>query len=430
MPKKTSYILPEEACENLKKLQEAYESKKGISLSPMQHSIFSLPKYLGGVDTTNRRQQIHFIQKMLSVIEENLIPIMEIKTSEQWCVNHTAQKLLIACCIFVRNDIKKAYSQASPLSHKKVLYNIIDEFLLINQQNELDNETIETCCLSARRFINKKGFDEANAKLMQKNREGFTEQEWKRFSDFIDTYVDEKKAEDEFKSWPFTSIAKPLFGYTAGAAGAAVGVVIGEVLGSAMPFLSEKKSIASAISSGIVLCGISSTYGPMLVAPIIASKLFDTFLQIFFARSLYACTEMLGQAAGTIIGMPLDIAYHSFNHACTQISELRNGYQALQISGTRIIDGSPVYSGMVFDLEFLKKEEASDADLMKKQYIEAEDIGNHRIKVGETIIDLKQHMPAVIEELKHKIKNERFEELQEEKPLIDESEAQSSSCAM
>ncbi len=391
------YILPDNAISNLRDLRKQYEENAKVDLS-QKPGFFGVPTALGGTDIATRSSQILFIEKMLSLIDHNLFDKEDISTPEQFLASHRASKLALATCLYVRSQISPTYKVRS--AQNSDLYHIIDTSLGMFGANTMDDEDKLSCFHTAAELMKPpEAFEEANARLEKNDLSAFSKEEWMAFQAFVHEKISHKKPPENILNWPFTSIARPLFGYIGSSAGATIGLMAGHNISSSSPLTSTNNYIAATVSNGIILLGIGSTLGTPFIAPILATKLLDTFLQIFLARSMHYVLSIAGEGVGMAIGLPLDLAYQLLCKSLNSIYELL-GDQHPGLSGLRIADGKLVTNGIVLE----SAENIDPSTLSKVQKAEAIMVkSDGSFKVGGKAFNVDDFLPSVINELKQKL---------------------------
>ncbi|QDP72399.1 type IV secretion protein Dot [Legionella israelensis] len=402
------YVLPVDAIKKLKNLRKDYEKIEGVDLK-QPPSFFGLPTALGGTNVSSREKQISLIEKIIAVLESNLLDDEQITSQQQYEAKYSASKMIIAVCLYIRSQISPTYKVRS--AKNSDLYSLLDEALGLHGYNTMSEEDKIECFNTAARLMSIKGaFEDANATLLKAGIPVFSEEEWNEFSSFVNKKSKLKKSDYDFVNWPCTSISKPLFGYVGSTVGATAGILSGHIISTSTPLFPSHNYAAATIGNGIILFGIGSTLGTPFIAPIIASKLMDTFLQIFLAKSLHYAMQLVGEGLGVAIGLPLDYAYHLLCKAYGSIYEYMGGEKPAGLTGLRIIDGKQMVNGLVIETKPVKESSLTEEQKENAILINRDGtctIGKHTFNINKDI------MPHVIEELEKRLseKSASYEDL-------------------
>jgi hypothetical protein len=335
------YILPPNAFEKLTSLKSQYEKQKQIKLDD-KPSIIGMPTMFGGVDVESRRSQINFIEKVLTVLRPNLKPTQELLSPDDLASLTAASRLCLVSCLYVQSQNSK----------KSVLTRVINSALGITDENFPDEFDKEECYATARRLINVKGaFEEANSVLRKAKLNPFSEKEWSKFSDHVNTTLVKKDLTAPITSYPITSLTKPLFKSTFSYAGATFGLIGGDMISQSTKAMSSQFQLTASIGSGLLILGSAGPAGIALFAPIIATKLINNFCSITLAHILGLSMGLLGEGLGTVVGLPLDLAYRLLWKVCAVVGGIliREPHNP-SITGLRIADGAMVIGGLAIEL--------------------------------------------------------------------------------
>ena len=246
--------------------------------------------------------------------------------------------------------------------------------------------------------------EEANVALIKAKKRPFSEKDWSEFNQLISKAQTKKVSPNPYTNYPITSITQPLFSATFAYTGATVGLLSGDVLSKSTKGMRVKYQLTALIGGSLLLFGPTGPTGVALFAPVIASKLITSFCSITLAHVLGATMGLLGYGVGTVVGLPLDLAYHLLWKVCAAVG----GYyypesEKPTITGIRISDGVALIGGIAINMTPVDKL----AEIAhKKQIIELKEDGSLHVD-GKPIITEKngvQLPPIVIEELKEHFK--------------------------
>jgi hypothetical protein len=172
------------------------------------------------------------------------------------------------------------------------------------------------------------------------------------------------------------------------------------------------------IGGSLLLFFPTGAPGLALFAPIIASKLINAFSTITLAHVLGATMGIIGHGVGTIIGLPLDLAYHLLCKVCVSVGGYYYREYAPPIfTGIRISDGVVLINGIAVTIMPVEKLTEIHSEKIIELKIELKEDGSLYIN-GKGIITAQdgiQLPPIVIEELKEYIKNYSTAKIEEPK---------------
>ncbi|MCL9682483.1 type IV secretion protein Dot [Legionella maioricensis] len=387
-------VIPTEALDKLPFLREQYQKARSVDIEETP-SMIGMPTMFGGTDVKSRKKQIVFLEKLLIILRPNLKKLEEITSPEELQANITAWRVYLTACWYVQSQNNK----------NSKLSRIINEDLGITAENYPDDEDKENCYATAKRFVNtKNALEDANVALIKAKKRPFSEKDWSEFTQYLSAFQVKKVSTNSYTNYPITSITQPLFSATFAYTGATVGLLSGDVLSKSTKGMAVKYQLTALIGSSLLLFGPTGPTGVALFAPVIASKLITSFCSITLAHVLGATMGILGYGVGTMVGLPLDLAYHLLWKICAEVG----GYyypdsEKPTISGIRISDGVALVGGIAINITPVDQL----AEIAhKKQIIELKEDGSLHVD-GKPVFTEKngvQLPPMVIEELKEKLK--------------------------
>jgi hypothetical protein len=342
------FILQAGKLASLKNIRKEYETIKELNLDESP-SWLGRPTFLGGTDVINRRRQILFLQKVHTVLQENLFRAEEITTAtteQEWSCHITAARTMLAAALYVKSQIGSS-------KRNSALYRLIEDDLGITKENYLDEEDEASCIYAARHLFVQasieacdKAFDDANKALLKAKVSPFTIEEWESFKKFLLERPVKKIADDATPKYPITCITQKMFGAAFAYTGAAVGLITGDVVSRSTQALTSKNQLTVTIGSTLVVLGSAGPYGVALLAPVIAERLITAFCSISMAHILGMTMGMVGQGVGIAVGRPLDYASHVLWTGCKSLGQYAYPTKLPIITGTRIKDGVTVLCGI------------------------------------------------------------------------------------
>lgn len=397
------YVLPEDGINRLKSLRNDYEKKTGVNLA-QSPSFFKLPTVVGGKDIEKRKAQIAFIEKFLCLLDSKFVDKNDIETVEQYISKLTASRVMLAVCLYIRQQISATYTIGS--EDNSVLYSLIDQALAMYGLNTMDDDDKMSCYMAAANLLNiSEAFAYANQVLVKNQMDPFGEKEWEAFKEYLTQNTNKDANDYDFINWPITSLTKPFFGYVGSSLGATAGYLSGHILSTSSLLTPTSNSVTNGVANGILIFGLGSTLGASFVAPLVATKALGAFLEIFFAQSLHFVMRKVGEAAGVSIGLPIDLVYQHLSHTLQNIWE-QYRYEPITFSGIRIADGKMFTQGKLMNSEL--EEAAKQARQNKVITIDPD--GSFRAKDGQ-VANLKEIMDQVTAEFKEKLAREHLAEL-------------------
>lgn len=335
------FVLPTDTIDKLKLLRDQYQQERQVNIEA-KPSMIGLPTLFGGTDVTTRKKQIIFLEKILTVLSLNLKNLEEINTPEELQANITAWRLYLTACWYVQSQNSK----------NSALSRVINNDLGITAENFPDEEDKEICYATARRLINtKNALEDSNAALIKAGLKPLSETDWSQFSKFINDANEKKVSTSPYTDYPITSITQPLFGAAFTYTGATIGLLSGDVISRSTKVMSSKFQLTAFIGSSLLILGPAGPAGVALFAPVIANQLITSFCSITLGHILAVSMGLLGKGVGTLVGLPLDLAYRLLWQACSLVG----GYCSTDpknpiITGMRIGDGMTIISGIAIDV--------------------------------------------------------------------------------
>jgi hypothetical protein len=343
------FILNDHALRSLANIRQEYEDDKKIKLNS-KPSFLGMPTLLGGTNVGERGQQINFIEKMLLVLSENLIPEKEIINDQMHRTNLTASRMLLAVCLFVQRQITSNYAVRSGTN--AALHQLINKKLGINDRNYLNAEDKAICFDTAHALLSIPGaWDDANKKLKEFKVSPISFEEWQNFKIAVIENL-QLKTPKQKNNYPFTSITKPLFGAAFAYAGASLGLLGGDILNKSSQLLPTRYYISAGISGIALTMHTSNTLGVSILAPIVANRILESFFQVSLGHLGAVTFKVLGQGVGTVVGLPLDLAYHLSLKTYSTLKEMYSNHHEKQyLTGVRISDGLLVVNGLTIEIK-------------------------------------------------------------------------------
>ncbi len=342
------FILAPNTIVKLDFLRDKYQEIKKIDLNNSP-SFFGMPTVLGGVDIAVRKSQIEFLEKVRVILKPNTFEEEKIETLDELAASTTASRVMFAAVLYIKEQIEQTYTWRTP-EEKSVLYTLLDKDLGITNQNYLDEEDKEMCFLAAKRLITSSisALDQANSILKKAKLTEFTEKEWNNFQTYLCTRTINKIKKDPYANYPITNITQKLFGAAGSYAGATIGYISGDVLSHSTNALPHKTKFTALIGSTLLVCNYAGPAGVALFAPAIAERVISAFCSISLAHILSFSMGLVGQGMGTIVGIPLDLAYKLIWSACVAIGSYGYSSQKPLLTGIRLGDGVTVFCGVPF----------------------------------------------------------------------------------
>lgn len=179
------FILVAGSIEKFKNLRKDYEERRQINLDKAPTSWLT---FFGATDVQTRNRQISFLEKTIAVLEHFLHKDEKFTTQHEFQANLMASRIVIAAALCVQEEIRQTYlqHQIGKCEEKSALYQLINEYLGLTPENFLDEEDKQSCYETANKLITTQdALTHLNHELQQLKHPGFTESEWKLFSDFI-----------------------------------------------------------------------------------------------------------------------------------------------------------------------------------------------------------------------------------------------------
>lgn len=338
-----NYILKAQALASLMKIRAEYEEVKGIKLDK-KPSFFGIPTQIGGTDIKTRNKQISFLESMYGVLEEHLLPPEKLTTEEAYRVNLTASQMMVAVCLFIEWQVEGTYMVRSKLN--STLARMIHDKLGISSTNFLDSEDLDLCFETASALLALPGaFTEANQTLGKKNKNLIDRTEWNEFKEFI---KNQQKSAKKSTNYPITSYTRPIFGSIFGYAGASIGLNAGNTISNSTKLNTTRYYLTAGISGIILTVGGAGTMGVSIIAPVIATKLVESFCQVSLGHIGAITLKYAGEGVGIAIGLPLDLALKLTTKSFGVLKDwMTQEKDRTGLTGIRIADGMPVVAGLV-----------------------------------------------------------------------------------
>lgn len=376
------YVLPTGALANLASIRDEYERKARVLLTK-KPPLFSMPTLFGGSDIQARKAQIELIEKMLLIFKENLLDIDDINNPRQAIATLTASKAMLGICLYIKSNIAHPHENST-------LCTLINAKLGITKDNLMDKEDKRSCYKAAKRLLSApNAMDDANLAIAEENKargpnqikyKPFTEDEWNTLNGFFDTKVKVIAKEDSFSNFPISSITKPLFGAVFSYAGATVGIVAGDAISHS----TNGFRLTAVLGSSILILAPAVPTSMAFFAPVIASKLINTFCKVSLGHVLSVLMGLVGQAIGLGVGLPFDMVLYGLKSIANRGSSSSAPTIANQPDGLRIIDGMYMISNVAFELKSLQDLPAN----LEKKMLSLDDEGYLTIN-GERVVDPK-----------------------------------------
>lgn len=376
-------------------LRKDYQAEKHVDLNA-KPSMIGTPVFFGGTDVISRNKQISFLEKVKAVLKTHLQHEEEIKTPAQKQAYIIAVRFMLAASLYIQNQIGSS-------KRNSALYRMIEDNFKITPENFLDDEDKETCYITADRLVKTPhALEHANAALIKDGINPFTEKEWKQFTDFLKEMCHKKEDKDQFTKFPVISLTQPFFGTTFAYVGATMGVVLAEGVSNSTSAISPRVQLTALVGSTLLIFSPAGTTGVALFAPVIATKLLNSFCTISLAHIIGTAAGYLGQGIGIGIGLPFDVAYNVLWSICSLIGNYYSKTPELaKIDGTRIVDGATIIAGIPIQL----LPENTLPEGCTKKILEITEEGEIRIE-GEEIKSSDKPMqipPEVLDELKKQL---------------------------
>lgn len=398
------FILGPNKLFNLLALRAKYQVEKGVNIEAPQ-SLIGVPTFFGGTNVAARKDQIMFMEKMLLILQANILKEEDIKTNEEFIANWFSAKVALGAALYVM-------SQISSSKRKSVLYRLLEDELGISDSNYLDEEDQEECFLAAQRYVNSVGFlEQANSTLRDAGNAPLTEKELADFKEFLASKTKRKLSTDPYADYPITNVTQKLFGVAGAYAGATVGMLSGEVISNSTKALSTKAQLTTLVGSTLLVFRSAGPAGVALFAPAIAERLISAFCSISLAHILGISMGIVGKGVGIGIGIPLDLAYKLLYATCAMVGSYMTSTAKPLLTGIRIKDGMTIFSGIAIEETPLE----SISDKYKTVVVDIREgnlyIDDELIEVPETGIKLPKE---IIDLLKLRLSGEATTTLSED----------------
>lgn len=326
-------------------LRQKYEEEKHVVLD-VEPSRLGVPTFFGGTDVVRRNKQVAFLEKMYAILKMHLLKEEHITTDLERQLYVIASRAMIAACLYVQIQIGNS-------KRNSALYRIIEDSLGINAENFLDDEDKEACFLTAKRLFlsTDNSFEVANILLIKEELQPFSEREWDKFSKFLVEICPKKADHNQYTNFPVISITQPLFGTAFSYVGATVGVVLAEGISNSTSAIGPRVQLTALIGSTLLILSPAGTTGAALFAPMIATKLLNSFCTISIGHVMGTAAKFLGQGVGISVGLPFDLAYNILWSVCSVISHrYSKESQYAAIDGIRLFDGTMIIAGIPLQL--------------------------------------------------------------------------------
>jgi hypothetical protein len=378
------FIAPQRLPECLKNIREKYATALNIKVEDVH--VKNQSWFPGTTNFKERVPMIEFLEKFADALPKVLpCDLATLKLSEENVKNYTdAQRLLMAACIYIQEQVKDEYYTPSVRSPNKrsQLYTAICQAMGVNGQRDIDKESIQACLFAARKLLKSDDLIERlNAELAKQKKVEFTDSEIRAFKDFVKEQT--KSLPKDFKSkYPFAARLGPAFGSASRVPGWAFGAVLGTIFSQSTGTLTTKTRASSIVAGGITFYMGAQTLGGSMVAAPIAIQLVETLFTVTAAYVTGKAFEYTGMATGYGIGMALDLSYQSICKVCELLNCTLNGkhkLNILDISGVDVVTGEIYINGI--PMEIIPNAPKVDGDETHK--IEIKDENTFGVTIGE-----------------------------------------------
>lgn len=208
---------------------------------------------------------------------------------------------------------------------------------------------------------------------------------WNEFKEFVKT---ELKPAKKSTLYPITSYTRPIFGSIFGYAGASIGLNAGNTISNSTKLNTTRYYLTAGISGVILTVGGAGTMGVSIIAPVIATKLVESFCQVSLGHIAAVSFKYVGEGVGITVGLPLDIAWKLTKKSYGVIKDWATHKQDVEgLTGIRIADGMPVVAGIVIRVS--QESNAPDASIIVE--LELNDLSQHpefKEAANSEIVDL------------------------------------------
>ncbi|WP_133137390.1 hypothetical protein [Legionella rowbothamii] len=410
------FILVAGSIEKFKNLRKDYEERRQINLDKAPTSWLT---FFGATDVQTRNRQISFLEKTIAVLEHFLHKDEKFTTQHEFQANLMASRIVIAAALCVQEEIRQTYlqHQIGKCEEKSALYQLINEYLGLTPENFLDEEDKQSCYETANKLITTQdALTHLNHELQQLKHPGFTESEWKLFSDFIAQQQKKKTTPRPPPSYlPVGNTFAPVFGETFYYVGLTIGWVVAGAVSSSSAAITPRLEVTSWVSSALLFIGPTNIAGVALLAPTIASRLISTFCNFSFSSMSGTAGRLIGQYTGQVAGLPFDIAYNLLRATGSFLANYSSQPPSLApLDGICIAKGVPAVHGHPIQLNVVPQQ------LMPEPRLQITE--NGEITVDGKLVDpsIDDQMSLVIKELNEKLKananGPKIEELDETAP--------------
>ena len=337
--------------------------------------------------------------------QENQLTLNDTSPKEDINAYFDGMRVLIAATFYIKSEISALYWLRSA-THSK-LFNLIDEALALPEGNIIDEPTRNCALATTEAFMNRTAAPQVlDQDLIALN----AEPEWEKFRKFIAKQCTDLKIEPT--NYPITQFLMPVFAKPFQYAGYAVGWTVAEFF--AQSTFTQRHRLNLTEGLGGLLYTLAGGGGVMamgvgFVAPTIAARLFTHYAEITLAGLLGATMSLIGQGAGALVGVPLDMTYWAACYAVASLSST-NDKPLPPISGFNLVNGDCYNKGIrIQTIEENQKIEKIAVELYNSTTVNLTDnaieIQVRNASESTAIIprnpnNLSENQQAVIQELK------------------------------
>lgn len=334
-----TFIIPDKFPKDLMTIRKVYEKRIQTDLSTATQP-WAVSCFFGATDVLARKNQITLIETIYKTQLSQFFnadgQLLLNDTSHENDINayFDGLRILMAATFYIKSEINAIYWVRSATNSK--LFNLIDDALALPEGNLIDEPTRNCVLATTEAFMNRTTVPQILDKdLIALN----AEPEWKKFKGFIAKQCTELKITPT--NYPITQFLMPIFSKPFELAGYAVGWTLGEFVAQANFTQRNRLNLTGGLGDLLyTLAGGGSVMamGVGFVAPTIAQHLFAHYAEINLAWLLGATMSLIGQGAGVVVGVPLDMTYRA---ACYAVASLysTNGKPLPPISGFNLVNG-------------------------------------------------------------------------------------------